>query len=141
MSKNTEQGDFWLDARTLKYGKRGTLSCLLCNISHKGMFVYFWVVTTKEIFSLFFLFIFSFFFFLPYHFFLDGLENRTKPISTPYDGRRWWDAGGTRTCVHLHVSRPLYHCATDCACCSTLCMCYTHKFCAVVFHSALLRVL
>ena len=22
-------------------------------------------------------------------------------------------AGGTRTCVHLHVSRPLYHCATD----------------------------
>ena len=22
-------------------------------------------------------------------------------------------AGGTRTCVHPHVSRPLYHCATD----------------------------
>ena len=105
------------------------------------MFVYFWVVTTKEIFSLFFLFIFFLFIFLPYHFFLDGLENRTKPVSTPYDGWRWWDAGGTRTCVHPHVSRPLYHCATDCACCSTLCMCYTHKFCAVVFHSALLRVL
>ena len=27
------------------------------------------------------------FFFLPYHFFLHRLENRTKPISTPYDGR------------------------------------------------------
>ena len=24
-------------------------------------------------------------------------------------------AGGTRTCVHPHVSRPLYHCATDTA--------------------------
>ena len=23
------------------------------------------------------------------------------------------DTGGTRTCVHLHVSRPLYHCAMD----------------------------
>ena len=23
------------------------------------------------------------------------------------------DAGGTRTCVHPHVSRLLYHCATD----------------------------
>ena len=35
----------------------------------------------------------SFFcFFLPYHFFLHHLENRTKPISTPYDGRRWWDS-------------------------------------------------
>ena len=33
-----------------------------------------------------------FFFFLPYHFFLHRLENRTKPISTPYDGRRWWDS-------------------------------------------------
>ena len=21
--------------------------------------------------------------------------------------------GGTRTCIHPHVSRPLYHCATD----------------------------
>ena len=35
---------------------------------------------------------FFFFFFLPYHFFLHHLENRTKPISTPYDGRRWWDS-------------------------------------------------
>ena len=33
-----------------------------------------------------------FFFFLPYHFLLHRLENRTKPISTPYDGRRWWDS-------------------------------------------------
>ena len=32
-----------------------------------------------------------FFFFLPY-FFLHRLENRTKPISTIYDGRRWWDS-------------------------------------------------
>ena len=23
------------------------------------------------------------------------------------------NTGGTRTCVHPHVSRPLYHCATD----------------------------
>ena len=37
-------------------------------------------------------FFFFFFFFLPYHFFLHRLENRTKPISTPYDGRRWWDS-------------------------------------------------
>ena len=35
---------------------------------------------------------FFFFFFLPYHLFLHRLENRTKPISTPYDGRRWWDS-------------------------------------------------
>ena len=35
---------------------------------------------------------FFFFFFLPYHLFLHHLENRTKPISTPYDGRRWWDS-------------------------------------------------
>ena len=33
-----------------------------------------------------------YFFFLPYHFFLHRLENRTKPTSTPYDGRRWWDS-------------------------------------------------
>ena len=35
---------------------------------------------------------FFFFFFLPYHLFLLRLENRTKPISTPYDGRCWWDS-------------------------------------------------
>ena len=29
--------------------------------------------------------------FLPY-LFLHRLENRTKPISTPYDGRRLWDS-------------------------------------------------
>ena len=29
-------------------------------------------------------------------------------------------AGGTRTCVHPHVSRPLYHCATDADTCFTL---------------------
>ena len=33
----------------------------------------------------------GFTYFLPYHFFLHRLENRMKPISTPYDGRRWWD--------------------------------------------------
>ena len=38
------------------------------------------------------LFFFFFFNFLPYHLFLHRLENRTKPISTPYDGRRWWDS-------------------------------------------------
>ena len=38
------------------------------------------------------IFFFFFFFFLPYHFFLHHLENRTKPISTPFDGRRWWDS-------------------------------------------------
>ena len=37
-------------------------------------------------------FFFFFFFFLPYHFFLHCLENRTKPMSTPYDGRCWWDS-------------------------------------------------
>ena len=42
---------------------------------------------------------FFFFFFLPYHLFLHCLENRTKPISTPYDGRRWWDSNlRTPTC-------------------------------------------
>ena len=35
---------------------------------------------------------FFFFFFLPYHLSLHRLENRTKPISTPYYGRRWWDS-------------------------------------------------
>ena len=39
-----------------------------------------------------FVFVFFFLFFLPYHLFLHHLENRTKPISTPYDGRRWWDS-------------------------------------------------
>ena len=41
---------------------------------------------------IYFIFIFFIIFFLPYHFFLHRLENRTKPISTPYDGRRWWDS-------------------------------------------------
>ena len=41
----------------------------------------------------YFIFLFYlFYFFLPYHLFLHRLENRTKPISTPYDGRRWWDS-------------------------------------------------
>ena len=35
---------------------------------------------------------FYLFFFLPYHFFLHRIENRMKPVSTPYDGRRWWDS-------------------------------------------------
>ena len=35
---------------------------------------------------------FFFFFFLSYHFFLHCLENRMEPISTPYDGRHWWDS-------------------------------------------------
>ena len=29
-------------------------------------------------------------------------------------------AGGTRTCVHPHVSRPLYHCAMDADVCGLL---------------------
>ena len=33
-----------------------------------------------------------YFFCLPYHIFLHRLENRTNPISTPYDGRCWWDS-------------------------------------------------
>ena len=42
---------------------------------------------------------FFFFFFLPYHFFLHRLGNRAKPISTPYDGRHWWDSNlRTPTC-------------------------------------------
>ena len=32
--------------------RKSTLSCLVCDISHKGIFVYFLVVTTKEVFSL-----------------------------------------------------------------------------------------
>ena len=31
-----------------------------------------------------------------------------KPISTPYDGRRWWDSN-----LRTPACRPLYHCATD----------------------------
>ena len=30
--------------------------------------------------------------------------------------------GGTQTCVHLHVSRPLYHCAKDADKAKSVCM-------------------
>ena len=34
-----------------------------------------------------------------------------------YSNSLWLvDTGGTRTCIHPHVSRPLYHCATDMIC-------------------------
>ena len=37
---------------------------------------------------------------LTIHFILHRLENRTRPISTPYNGRRWWDSNlRTPACV------------------------------------------
>ena len=61
-------------------------------------------------------------FFLPYHLFLHRLENRTKPISTPYDGRRWWDSN-LRTPACKSPALPLCYgrrlttwpCATTCS--------------------------
>ena len=75
---------------------------------------------------------FFFFFFLPYHLFLHRLENRTKPISTPYDGRRWWDS-------NLHVSRLHYHCATDANKVSLVFICekYNYLFFKSVVHLGL----
>ena len=46
-------------------------------------------------------------------FILHCLERGTKPILTPNDGRRHFGMSGIRTCVHLHGSPELYHCATD----------------------------
>ena len=48
-------------------------------------------------------------FFFMISFILHCLESRTRPILTPY----MVGAGGTLTCEHPHVSRPLYHCAMD----------------------------
>ena len=52
-----------------------------------------------------------------YHSFtLHHFENRTRPISTPNNGRCWWDSNNrmwTTACVQLHVSRLLYHCVTE----------------------------
>ena len=44
--------------------------------------------------------------FFKHSFILHRLENRTKPISTPYDGRHWWDSNLRR--LHPHVSRQLW---------------------------------
>ena len=69
-------------------------------------------------------FFFFFFFFLPYHLFLHHLENRTKPISTPYDGRRWWDSNlRTPACK----SPAVLYCATK-LCYSILL--YSIQYCA-----------
>ena len=61
-----------------------------------------------------YLHIFFFFFFLPYHFFLHRLENRRiyQLLTSLYQLLTMVGAGGIQTCVHPHVSRPLYHCAT-----------------------------
>ena len=37
----------------------------------------------------------------------------TKPILTPYNGRRQISLSGIRTCDHPHATPELYHCATD----------------------------
>ena len=47
--------------------------------------------------------------FFQHSFSLHRLENRTRPISTSYDRRPWWDSNlRTPTCE----SPPLYHFAT-----------------------------
>ena len=58
-----------------------------------------------DIFNSFFFF---FFFFIIHLFYIVWREGQGR-----YELLTMVGAGGTRTCVHPHVSRPLYHCATD----------------------------
>ena len=51
---------------------------------------------------------FFFFFFIIHLFYIVWREGQGR-----YELLMMVGAGGTRTCVHPHVSRPLYHCATD----------------------------
>ena len=51
---------------------------------------------------------FFFFFFIIHLFYIVWREGQGR-----YELLTMVGAGGTRTCVHPHVSRPLYHCATD----------------------------
>ena len=53
-------------------------------------------------------FFFFFFFFIIHLFYIVWREGQGR-----YELLMMVGAGGTRTCVHPHVSRPLYHCATD----------------------------
>ena len=50
----------------------------------------------------------TFFFFIIHLFYIVWREGQGR-----YELLTMVGAGGTRTCVHPHVSRPLYHCATD----------------------------
>ena len=54
---------------------------------------------------------FFFLFFLPFNLFTLFRERDKADINSL--GWSMVGAGGTRTCVHPHVSRPLYHCAME----------------------------
>ena len=63
-------------------------------------------------------YLFCHFFFLNIYLFLHHLENRTKPISTPHDGRCWWDSNlHTFACESPNYSTIL---------CNTSSMCVLH---------------
>ena len=47
------------------------------------------------------------------HLFYVVWRTGTKPVLTPYDGRRQFELSGIRTYDHPYASPELYHCATD----------------------------
>ena len=60
----------------------------------------------EKVFRLLFYFIFSLYLIISFHIF----ERTGRSL---YQLLTMVGAGGTRICIHPHVSHPLYHCATD----------------------------